>query len=72
MLLFAYASLLGLSVLLIIFLKRKLQAVEDDLRQQLSRVIDARDMAGPEMWAHFHAQSRVLEGLLFKHFYTED
>ena len=72
MLTLMYVLLLGLSVLFVVSLKHKLQAVEDDLRQQLSRVLAARDIAGPEMWAHFHAQARVLEAFLFKHFYTED
>lgn len=72
MLTLLYIFLLGLSVLLIICLKHKLQAVENDLREHLERVRIARDVSGPETWAHFHAQVRVIEGLLFKHFYTED
>jgi hypothetical protein len=67
-----YVLLLGLSVLLVLVLKHKLQSVETDLRAHLSRVIVERDTASPEMWAYYNAQSRVLEGLLFKHFYTED
>jgi hypothetical protein len=67
-----YVSLIGLFFLLILFLKSKLQSVERDLREQLSCVLAARDMSGPETWAHFHAQSRLIEGLLIKHFYTED
>ena len=64
--------LFGLFVLLVLFLKHKLQSVESDLREQLSHVIVARDTAGPEMWTYYQAQTHVLEGLLFKHFYTED
>ena len=72
MLTLLYIFLLGLSVLLVLILKHKLQSVETDLRAQLSRVIVERDLAIPEMWAYHNAQSRVLQGLLFKHFYTED
>jgi hypothetical protein len=67
-----YVSSFGLVTLLVIFLKRKLQAVESDLRAHLSRVISARDISGPETWAHFEAQARILESLIIRHFDTED
>ena len=62
----------GVAVLLIVFLKRKLQEVESDLRAHLARVISARDMSGPGTWAHFEAQARILESLIIRHFYKED
>jgi hypothetical protein len=72
MLTLMYVFLLGLSVLLVVFLKHKLHLVEDDLRERLCDAIAARDQAGEKTWAHFNAQVRIFEGLLLKHFYTED
>jgi hypothetical protein len=55
-----------------VLLKHKLHLVEDDLRERLCDAIAARDQAEEKTWAHFNAQVRIFEGLLLKHFYTED
>ena len=62
----------GVAVLLVVLLKHKLQVVEADIRDQLFHVIAYRDKSGPKMWTHFHAQVRIYQGLLIKHFRTED
>jgi hypothetical protein len=72
MLIVMYVSLLGFLVLLVAFRKHKLQAVEADLREQLSRVRSARDASPLKLWIHFDAQANALERLLHKHFYKED